>query len=483
MVKTRIAPSPTGYPHVGTAYIGIFSYVWARKNDGKFIVRIEDTDRNRYVEGAEEGILRALKWLGLDYDEGPDVGGPNGPYRQSERLELYRRYAQQLLDRGLAYRAFETPEELAAIREELQKKGLGYGYDGRARRIPREEAEARAAAGEPHVIRLKTPDSGTVVVHDELRGNVEFAGREIPDVVLLKSDGFPTYHLAVVVDDHLMEVSDVIRGEDWLVSTPIQKLLYQAFGWDEPRWYHLPLLRAPGGAKLSKRTGHTSLDYYREAGYLPEALRNYLATMGFSLPDGREIFTLEEMIEAFSWDRVSLGGPVFDEEKLRWMNGKYIREVLSLEEVCERLKPFLEGAGLSWEGDAYLCRVAEAMRPRFETLTEFVEKARYFFTEDYPFEPKAEKELKKGLEILRELKEVLAALPDFAPERTEPAIVGFAEAKELKLRKVMQPLRAAITGTLATPGMYEMLEILGKERVLARIERALAHAGEPEGNA
>jgi len=483
MVKTRIAPSPTGYPHVGTAYIGIFSYVWARKNGGKFIVRIEDTDRNRYVEGAEEGILRALKWLGLDYDEGPDVGGPNGPYRQSQRLELYRRYAQQLLDKGLAYRAFETPDELAAIREELQKKGLGYGYDGRARKIPREEAEARAAAGEPHVIRLKTPEAGATVVHDVLRGNIEFDNREIPDVVLLKSDGFPTYHLAVVVDDHLMEVTDVIRGEDWLVSTPIQKLLYLAFGWDEPGWYHLPLLRAPGGAKLSKRTGHTSIDYYREAGYLPEALVNYLSTMGFSMPDGREIFTLDEMIAAFSWDRVSLGGPVFDEEKLRWMNGKYIREVLSLEEVCERLEPFLQTAGLSWESGAYLCKVVGAMRPRFETLTEFVEKARYFFDEDYPFEPKAEKELKKGVEVLRDLKEILARLPSFDPELTEAAITGYAEGKELKLRKVMQPLRAAITGTLATPGMYELLEILGKERVMARIERALAHAKELEGNA
>lgn len=483
MVKTRIAPSPTGYPHVGTAYIGIFSYVWARKNGGRFIVRIEDTDRNRYVEGAEEGILRALKWLGLDYDEGPDVGGPAGPYRQSERLELYRRYAQELLEKGLAYRAFETPEELAAIREELQKKGLGYGYDGRARNIPRAEAEARAAAGEPHVIRLKTPAAGVTIVHDELRGQIEFDNREIPDVVLLKSDGYPTYHLAVVVDDHLMGITDVVRGEDWLVSTPIQKLLYEAFGWGEPKWYHLPLLRAPGGAKLSKRTGHTSIDYYREAGYLPEALVNYLSTMGFSMPDGREIFTLQEMIEAFSWDRVSLGGPVFDEEKLRWMNGKYIREVLSLEEVCARLRPFLQAAGLTWEDDAYLCKVTAAMRPRFETLAEFVERARYFFTENYPFEPKAEKELKKGVNVLRELREVLAALPDFSPERTEPALVGYAEAKELKLRKVMQPLRAAISGTLATPGMYEMLEILGKERVLARIDRALAHVEGLEGSA
>ena len=482
MVKTRIAPSPTGYPHVGTAYIGIFSYVWARKNGGRFIVRIEDTDQNRYVEGAEEGILRALKWLGLDYDEGPDVGGPNGPYRQSERLELYRRYAQELLDKGLAYRAFETPEELAAIREELQKKGLGYGYDGRARNIPRAEAEARAAAGEPHVIRLKTPESGSVVVYDELRGAIEFSSHEIPDVVLLKSDGYPTYHLAVVVDDHLMEVTDVIRGEDWLVSTPIQKLLYQAFVWDEPKWYHLPLLRAPGGAKLSKRTGHTSIDYYREEGFLPEALVNYLSTMGFSMPDEREIFGLEEMIAAFNWERVSLGGPVFDEEKLRWMNGKYIREVLSLEEVCDRLKPFLQSAGLEWGTDEYLCQVVTVMRPRFETLKEFVEKARYFFDEDYPFAPKAEKELRKGAETLRELKELLAGLPDFAPERTEEAISAFAAARDLKLRKVMQPLRAAITGSLATPGMYELLEILGKERVMKRLERAFAHLRELEGD-
>ena len=471
MVTTRIAPSPTGDPHVGTAYIALFNYVWARKNGGRFIVRIEDTDRARYVPGAEERILEMLRWLGLDYDEGPDKGGPHAPYRQSERLALYRAHAETLLKKGWAYRAFETPEELEQIRKE---KG---GYDGRARNIPPEEAEARAAAGEPHVIRLKVPRPGTTEVKDELRGTVVYDNQEIPDVVLLKSDGYPTYHLANVVDDHLMGVTDVIRGEEWLVSTPIHVLLYRAFGWAVPKFYHMPLLRAPGGAKLSKRTGHTSVDYYREEGILPEALLNFLALMGFSMPDGRELFSLHELIEAFSWERVHLGGPVFDTEKLRWLNGKYIREVLTLDELAERAKPFLARAGLDWKSDDYLRRVLELMRPRFETLKEFVEKADYFFTDDYRFEEKALKEIRKGAEVLRELKALLAALPDFRQETTEPALKAFAEERGLKLRQVMQPLRAAITGRLATPGMYEMLEVLGKDTVLRRIERALAQVG------
>ena len=467
MVTTRIAPSPTGDPHVGTAYIALFNYVWARKNGGRFIVRIEDTDRARYVPGAEERILEMLRWLGLDYDEGPDKGGPHAPYRQSERLAIYRTHAEDLLKRGWAYRAFETPEELEQIRKE---KG---GYDGRARNIPPEEAEARAAAGEPHVIRLKVPRPGTTEVKDELRGTVVYDNKEIPDVVLLKSDGYPTYHLANVVDDHLMGVTDVIRGEEWLVSTPIHVLLYRAFGWAVPKFYHMPLLRAPGGAKLSKRTGHTSVDYYREEGILPEALLNFLALMGFSMPDGRELFSLSELIEAFSWERVHLGGPVFDTEKLRWLNGKYIREVLTLEALAERVKPFLAKAGLDWKSDDYLRRVLELMRPRFETLKAFVEKADYFFTDDYRFEEKALKEIRKGAGVLKELKALLATLPDFRQETTEPALKAFAEERGLKLRHVMQPLRAAITGRLATPGMYEMLEVLGKDTVLRRLERAL----------
>ncbi|AEB11519.1 glutamate--tRNA ligase [Marinithermus hydrothermalis] len=476
MVTTRIAPSPTGDPHVGTAYIAIFNYVWARKNNGKFIVRIEDTDRNRYVEGAEARIQEMIRWLGLDYDEGTDIGGPNGPYRQSERTAIYQAHAAKLIETGAAYRCFCTPERLEALREEQKKRGLPLGYDGHCRHIPPEEAEARAKAGEPHVVRLKVPRPGQTVVKDELRGLVTYDHAEVPDVVLLKSDGFPTYHLANVVDDHLMGVTDVIRGEEWLVSTPIHVLLYQAFGWEAPLWYHMPLLRAPGGAKLSKRTGHTSVDWYRERGILAEALMNYLSLMGFSMPDGREIFTLQELIEAFSWERVSLGGPVFDYEKLKWMNGKYIREVLTLEDLTQRVKPFLERAGLEWGSDAYLQRVVAAMRIRFETLEEFVEKARYFFTEAYPFEEKALKKLKAGLEYVVELKERLGTLPEMDPELTEPLIRGYAAEKGAKPGAVMQPLRAALTGTLQSPGMFELLELLGKDRVLKRLERAIQTA-------
>lgn len=465
---TRIAPSPTGDPHVGTAYIALFNYAWARKNGGRFIVRIEDTDRARYVPGAEERILAALKWLGLSYDEGPDVGGPHGPYRQSERLPLYRRYAEELLKRGWAYRAFETPEELERIRKE---KG---GYDGRARNIPPEEAEARARRGEPHVIRLKVPRPGTTEVKDELRGVVVYDNQEIPDVVLLKSDGYPTYHLANVVDDHLMGVTDVIRAEEWLVSTPIHVLLYRAFGWEAPRFYHMPLLRNPDKTKISKRKNHTSLDWYKAEGFLPEALRNYLCLMGFSMPDGREIFTLEEFIEAFTWERVSLGGPVFDLEKLRWMNGKYIREVLSLEEVAERVKPFLREAGLSWESEAYLRRAVELMRPRFDTLKEFPEKARYLFTEDYPMAEKAQRKLEEGLPLLKELYPRLRAQEEWTEAALEALLRGFAAEKGVKLGQVAQPLRAALTGSLETPGLFEILALLGKERALRRLERALA---------
>lgn len=465
---TRIAPSPTGDPHVGTAYIALFNYAWARKNGGRFIVRIEDTDRARYVPGAEERILAALKWLGLSYDEGPDVGGPHGPYRQSERLPLYRRYAEELLKRGWAYRAFETPEELERIRKE---KG---GYDGRARNIPPEEAEARARRGEPHVIRLKVPRPGTTEVKDELRGVVVYDNQEIPDVVLLKSDGYPTYHLANVVDDHLMGVTDVIRAEEWLVSTPIHVLLYRAFGWEAPRFYHMPLLRNPDKTKISKRKSHTSLEWYKAEGFLPEALRNYLCLMGFSMPDGREIFTLEEFIQAFTWERVSLGGPVFDLEKLRWMNGKYIREVLSLEEVAERVKPFLREAGLSWESEAYLRRAVELMRPRFDTLKEFPEKARYLFTEDYPMAEKAQRKLEEGLPLLKELYPRLRAQEEWTEAALEALLRGFAAEKGVKLGQVAQPLRAALTGSLETPGLFEILTLLGKERALRRLERALA---------
>lgn len=474
MVVTRIAPSPTGDPHVGTAYVAIFNYIWARKNGGIFIVRIEDTDQSRYKEGSEERILDMLHWIDLDYQQGPDVGGPYGPYRQSKRLEIYRRHAEVLVEAGQAYRAFETPAELAAIREELVHTGRTRGYDNRARNIPPTEAKARAEAGEPHVIRLMGPDQGQVVVQDGLRGQVSYSHDELPDAVLLKSDGYPTYHLANVVDDHLMKVSDVIRAEEWLVSTPIHVLLYQALGWPVPNWYHLPLLRNPDKTKISKRKSHTSVDHYRERGILPEALRNYLSLMGFSMPDGSEVFNMEEMADAFSWDRVSLGGPIFDERKLVWLSGKYIREVLSLDELAEHAKPFVVNAGFAEPELGYLKKVLELMRVRFETLEEFAKKSTYFFEDSYPFQEKALRKIAEERVHLSALRNRLAALRTMNTEITEPLLRGYAEEAGVKPGKVMQPLRAALTGTLESPGMFELLQVLGKERVLNRLDKALA---------
>lgn len=473
---TRIAPSPTGDPHLGTAYQALFNYVWARKHGGRFIVRIEDTDRKRYSAEAEARILAALRWLGLTYDEGPDIGGPHAPYRQSERLPVYRQMAEELVARGWAYRAFETPEELEAIRQELLRQGIRRGYDGRARALSPEESAQRAQR-EPYVIRLKVPREGETVLKDELRGFIRFANRELEDAVLLKSDGFPTYHLGVVVDDHLFGVTDVIRGEEWIASAAFHVLLYEAFGWPQPRWYHTPLLLNPDRSKLSKRKGNTSIEWYRDQGILPEALRNYLGLMGWSMPDGREIFSLEEMIEHFSWNRVSLGGSIFSWEKLRWLNGKYIREVLSLEDLAQRVRPFLEREGLDPGSETYLKQVVEAMRARFETLAEFCQKARYFFSEDYPWQERARAKLEEGADLLVEVRARLAQLPSMDPEHTEPLLRGLAEERQLKAGAVLQPLRAALTGSLETPGIFEILYLLGRERVLQRIDRALASLG------
>src|SRR5688500_18614992 len=300
-VRVRIAPSPTGDPHVGTAYIALFNYCFARKNGGQFILRIEDTDRTRWTKESEDSILRALRWVGLSWDEGPDIGGELGPYRQSERADIYREHAEILLERGRAYRCFCTADRLAALREEQKREKRNLGYDGLCRGLPAEESRARAAAGEPHVVRLAMPREGKTVVTDMLRGTVEYDNAGIDDQVLLKSDGFPTYHLANVVDDRLMQITHVIRAEEWISSTPKHVQLYAAFGWPEPSWVHMPLLRNADKSKISKRKNPVSVDYYRDAGVLPEALLNFLGRMGWSLPSDpdREKFGLEDMVREF----------------------------------------------------------------------------------------------------------------------------------------------------------------------------------------
>ena len=472
MVVTRIAPSPTGDPHVGTAYMSLFDYVYAKKHGGKFILRVEDTDRKRYSPDAEKRVLEALHWLGLVPDESPEVGGPNAPYRQTERLDLYRRYAHRLVEEGKAYRAFETPEELEVIRNELKRRGAGHGYDGRGRRLPSEVAARRAAAGEPYVIRLITPDDGDTIVDDLLRGAVSIPNREVPDAILLKSDGMPTYHLAVVVDDHLMGVSHVVRGEEWIPTAPIHVLLYRAFDWREPVWIHMPLLKNAEGKKLSKRKDDTNLDSYRQQGIVPEALLNYLATMGWSMPDGREFFGLEEMMRHFEFERVSLGGSIFDMRRLRHYNAKYLRDLFSLEEVARRAGPFLREKGFAWDDDDYLLDVIDVLRPRAETLRDFTQHG-YFFDEGYGFSEEARRRVAGGQKYLEDLERELSMLEFYDYDSVDDSIRDYVKSQAVKMGEVMMPLRAALTGTMNAPSVTDLCVILGKRRVLNRIGRAL----------
>lgn len=468
-VVTRIAPSPTGDPHVGTAYVGLFNWVFAQQHGGKFILRIEDTDQARYNAESEKRILEMMDWLGITPDEDPERGGANGPYRQSERLELYHKYANELLAQGVFYRAFETEEELQKIREEAG------GYDGRGRELSAEESQRRAEAGEPFVLRMRTPDEGETTFHDMLRGDVTIPNSELRDQVMLKSDGFPTYHLAVVVDDHLMGVTHVIRGEDWVVSTPLRIHLYKALGWDVPHYAHLPLLRNTDKSRLSKRKSDTSVDSYRQQGILPQALLNFLGTMGWSMPDGREFFSKEDLLEHFSLDRISLGGPVFDFKKLKHFNAHYIREVVPFEDLAEQVKPFLQARGLALPHDDYLMDVLDVMAERVETLDQFASEGAYWFREDYEFTQDARKKIQAGQSHLQALEREFALIDPFDYDAIDDAIRSYTKSKSVKMGEVMMPLRAALTGTTKAPSVTDIIEVMGKERVLRRFGYALEY--------
>jgi glutamyl-tRNA synthetase len=473
-VRVRIAPSPTGDPHVGTAYVALFNYVFARKSGGKFILRIEDTDRTRSTLESEAAIMRALQWLGLAWDEGPDVGGPHGPYRQSERAEIYRHHAELLLERGEAYRCFCTSARLDELRKSRPKGTTG--YDRNCRGLPQDEVQARLAAGEPYVIRLKMPIGGETLLEDKLRGTVRFDNAQIDDQVLLKSDGFPTYHLANVVDDHLMGVSHVIRAEEWISSTPKHVGLYRAFGWEEPTWIHMPLLRNADKSKISKRKNPVSLDYYRDAGFLPEALLNYLGTMGWSFSADREKFNLDEMIEAFSWDRISLGGPVFDLAKLTDLNGQYIRE-LAPEQLIARLR--------AWRlGDQFLARLMPFAQPRIKRLDELVPLTEFFFAGDLDYAPVDKEFVPKGRTAV-EVADALGAFVDAFDEPGQgtprPAFdapsleqVGRTLCEKLgwKAKELFTPLRLAVTARMAAPPLFDTMAVLGREVCRRRIRLA-----------
>jgi glutamyl-tRNA synthetase len=473
-VRTRIAPSPTGDPHVGTAYVALFNYALAQKHGGQFILRIEDTDRQRSNLASEAMIYNALRWLGIEWDEGPDTGGPFGPYRQSERTDIYRDHVERLIAKGEAYPCFCTRERLAEVRERQKaEKSSFLGYDGECRTLDPEVAKQRRDAGEEHVIRLKMPKEGTMVVEDLLRGEVTFELASIDDQVLMKSDGFPTYHLANVVDDRLMGITHVIRAEEWISSLPKHYQLYEAFGWERPVFCHLPLLRNNDRSKISKRKNPVSLNYFRRAGYLPEAMLNFLALMGWSMGEDREEFTLQEFIEAFSLDKVSLGEPVFDMEKFTWLNGKYIRN-LSPAELRDRIRDELYHEDY-WE------KVVELAQERFDRLSDFASYSPFFFCGEVEYDEQAKSKLvakkktapetAKALRVLVE--QYIDPIMDWTHETVEAALRQYCEDKGWKPGELFMPVRIAVTGAAATPPLFETMTVLGKEMCRSRLRQAI----------
>lgn len=457
--RTRIAPSPTGQDlHIGNAYTALINYVYAKKHNGQFVIRIEDTDRTRFVEGSEGRILSSLQWLGIAHDEGPDIGGRFEPYRQSDRLAIYKKYAVELVEKGHAYYCFCTPERLAQMRKGQEADHKPPMYDGFCKDCA--DPQERVKKGEPYVIRLKVPDEGTTTFHDLIRGDISFENKLIDDQVLIKSDGFPTYHLGVVVDDHLMEISHIIRGEEWISSTPKHVLLYQAFGWELPVFAHMPLLRNPDKSKLSKRKNPVWASWYKEQGFLPEAVRNYLATLAWSFPEGKDIFSLEEMIREFKLEDVQTTAPIFDTEKLRWINGEYLRQK-SNQDLKELIYQHVNTL-IRTKHDHLLDKIIPLIKDRMKVFSEFQSLAGFFF--ERPSKP--ERPLKVG--PLRVVSEALS-MSEWNHNAMEQSIRVEAEKAGEKAKDVFMELRVAVTGKTVGPPLLESLEILGREEVLFRL--------------
>lgn len=470
-VKTRIAPSPTGDPHVGTAYIALFNLCFARQHGGKFLLRIEDTDQARSTPESEQAIFDSLRWLGLEWDEGPDVGGPHGPYRQSERSEIYQQYAEELVEKGHAFYCYRTPEELNELRSARQAAGGFTALKPSELKLPEDEVARRKAEGMPCVVRMMVPEGeGPCPIEDMLRGTVELDWGQVDAQILLKSDGMPTYHLANVVDDHLMEITHVLRGEEWLNSAPKHKLLYEYFGWEMPKLAHLPLLRNPDKSKLSKRKNPTSILYYQRMGYLPEALLNYLGRMGWSMPDEREKFTLAEMQEAFDINRISLGGPVFDLEKLSWLNGMWIRENFSVEALAERLHDW----ALNKES---LLQVLPHAQQRMQTLSDFAPLSSFLVSGMLPITKESFAESKLDEEQLKQVLQFalwrLEGLRHWERDGIFDTLKTLAGQLDIKLKDFLAPLFIAIAGTTASFSVMDSMVLLGPDMSRARLRHAL----------
>ncbi len=460
MVRTRAAISPTGYPHIGTIYQVLFDYAFAKKNNGTFIVRIEDTDQSRLVVDAEQKVYEALDWFGFSEDESTRKEGPYKPYRQSNRLEIYQKYAHEVVEKGHAYHCFCTKERLEEVRKQMQAAGKLPMYDKHCRFLSKDEVASRLQNKEPSVIRMKVPENTKIHVQDLIRGEIIFDSNSVDDQVLLKSDGFPTYHLAVVVDDHLMKVTHMVRGEEWLPSSPKQFLLYDYFGWEKPVFFHTPILRNPDKSKFSKRHGHTSVSWYQENGFLPEAIINFMSLMGWSHPEGKEVFSLDEFIQLFDLKDVKPVGPVFDLKKLEWMNGQYIMKS-DAESLKSKLFAFYKGQ-LS---EDLIEKTIPLVRERIKTLAEYLPLCEFLFKHPESFEV----ELAPHKEMLRSVAAALSKVEEWKAVNIGEAMLKTAQELGIKNSLFFMVIRVAITGKKISPPLNESMEILGKEESLRRL--------------
>lgn len=475
-VRVRFAPSPTGYLHVGGLRTALYNYLFAKHNNGKFVLRIEDTDRNRYVEGAVDNLLETMNWVGLEFDEGPKKDGDFGPYFQSERLEIYKEHVNKLIEDGNAYPCFCSTERIQKLREEQSAKKQQAKYDKHCLSLTKEEVQSKLDAGEAHVIRLNVPTGQKILIDDLVRGKVDFNSDIVDDQILLKSDGFPTYHLANVVDDHLMKITHVIRGEEWLSSTPKHVLLYDFLEWERPKFAHLPLLLNPDKSKLSKRQGDVAVEDYQKKGYLKEALLNFVALLGWNAGDDVEIYEMNELINKFSIERVNKAGAVFNVEKLDWLNFEHLKKKDNTE-ILEMLRDELKESKYSDHelSDELLLNIIEAMKERVTFVNEFITKSFYFFEAPTEYDEKTVKKRWKedSPELLSKLRDEFENLDNPSKEDYEKTLKGLAEKLEVGLGKLIHPVRLAVSGVGQGPGVFDLLYIIGKEEVIKRINRAL----------
>lgn len=483
-VRTRYAPSPTGYLHIGGAWTAFFNWLFARSQGGTFILRIEDTDRSRSTEEFERAIFEDFRWLGITWDEGPDVGGPVGPYRQTERSHPYQRYAQELLERGAAYHCYCTPEELDAERKEAQAQHRPYRYSGRCRTLSTEQRARFVAEGRKPTIRVRIHDDGkTIVIHDLIRGPVEFDPEHLDDYIIVRSDGTPLYNFANVVDDHLMAITHVIRGSDHLSNTPKQWVMYQALGWTPPAFAHLPLILGADRKKLSKRFADTAVRDYRREGYLPEAILNFFALMAWHPDAEREVYALEELIARFKLEELGQASPVFDLAKLKWLNGVYMHDLMQrnaqrVVDLCiESLKAasLLEGE-VTPQAREYVASVIQVLGDRLKVGHDILAYGDFFFTDDITYDPQAVSQFLNSpasVSVLRALRERLAPVAVLDRDTAEQTVRGLAAELGIDSREIIHPTRVALTGKTVGPGLFELMALLGKERVLARLDRAV----------